>query len=195
MRDKDALTPKFRYTNVPSNFLIGANSLQEKQEDNKTADTLTNISKDHASSLVELTPHPLTLGFTLSNMAQMSASLKKNLWNLRSEWGWTYPHGWSRKLVLYEEGSPREAICWPDFDGDFSRAVPNRIFSSEQLSHPDMRKSIKTRAITNVLPAKTNDKPSELPQTFGPQFHDDARRKANSLQVMCVSRPKIQVLL
>ncbi|PVH69692.1 hypothetical protein DL98DRAFT_522035 [Cadophora sp. DSE1049] len=98
----------------------------------------SNKSTAQAEPLSALdTSRPLSLhGFTSENM-QVS-SPHKSPWYWESEWSWVYPVGWSRQLMLNDDGGARKGLFLLDFKGGyFSETVPRRIFSPEHLSHPD----------------------------------------------------------
>jgi hypothetical protein len=89
---------------------------------------------------LEVSPHHPSQGFTSENLSQLSVSHKNNLWSWDSKWNWLYPVGWSRKLMINDEGVSRKGLFLLDFDGGFfNETVPRRIFSPEHLSHPDER--------------------------------------------------------
>ena len=99
-------------------------------------------------------------GFTSENM-QLSGP-HKNLWSWESQWSWMYPVGWSRQLMLNDDGGARKGLFLLDFEGGyFSETVPRRIFSPEHLSHPDERILNIHKKPANVQKRTRNHNPGE----------------------------------
>jgi hypothetical protein len=106
------------------------------------ADVFTATRHPLPSLEVSRQPRSSDDSFTSQSLSQTPASSKDNPWSWDSSWKWMYPVGWSRKLLINDEGVPRNGLFLQDFEGGFfNETVPRRIFSPEHLIHPDERDS------------------------------------------------------